>query len=480
MDRLGTLISYQWRAYWRRFMRSGRLTAGNQGLTLIVSGLVLVKYAQKLAVASRELSLHRTSLFEVLLGGIFFAWLLAFTSRDRSEDTPRFLALPLSLRELLFIRACSLLTPPYIWLLLCGSLAICYPTSFARRPLLGSVAAITFIAFSFACGFTISNLLGIQLWRRVLGISGLVLSAVSGFYLVRNPKALETDLPSFPPMRFVGIAATTERLSVALLMIALLAVFAAVGYWAALFSFKASLHLSSARNQRRKPLLDLRIPGALGGLIAKDIRYFRRLLDIYLALPVIGAGCFYLIAVETASLDIVIIFLAAIFLPNSPLAFDCLGLDRVQGLERYSLLALTGKSILISKNLAYVALLFVQTVPLIFLSAIRLGVTGGAFAFVTAISLACAYLAWGNWMSVNHPVKLNFFRFSSSTSSLLDGVAGVMFSTSPAVLIVFLLHSSPPYILLTPLTFGVLYAFSLVLAGKRFSRNTEKIARALS
>jgi hypothetical protein len=83
-------------------------------------------------------------------------------------------------------------------------------------------------------------------------------------------------------------------------------------------------------------------------------------------------------------------------------------------------------------------------------------------------------------MSVNHPVKMNFFRFSSSTSSLLDGVAGVMFSTSPAVLMVFLLHSAPLYILLTPLTFGVLYAFTLILAGKRFTRNGENIARALS
>jgi hypothetical protein len=215
-------------------------------------------------------------------------------------------------------------------------------------------------------------------------------------------------------------------------------------------------------------------------LIAKDIRYFRRLLDIYLALPVIGAGCFYLIAVEAASLDIVIIFLAAVFLPNSPLAYDCLGLDRVPGLERYSLLGLSGRSILLSKNLAYATLLFIQTGPLVLLSAIRLGVVEGAFTLATAISLAFAYLAWGNLMSVNHPVKMNFFRFSSSTSSLLDGVAGVIFSTSPAVLIVFLLHSSSLYIPLIVVAFGGLYTFSLVLAGDRFSRNGEKIARALA
>src|SRR5258705_13306146 len=91
-----TIISYEWRSYWRRFARSG-LRAGNQGITLIVSALVLIKYLLLLQTATIDLERGNTTLLESLLAVVFLAWLfpLAGIARD-SVATRNLLHLPLS------------------------------------------------------------------------------------------------------------------------------------------------------------------------------------------------------------------------------------------------------------------------------------------------------------------------------------------------------------------------------------------------
>jgi len=47
------------------------------------------------------------------------------------------------------------------------------------------------------------------------------------------------------------------------------------------------------------------------------------------------------------------------------------------------------------------------------------------------VASAGAYLAWGNWMSINYPLKMEFYRFASSGAALADALAGVVFGSLP-------------------------------------------------
>src|SRR6185312_7652069 len=124
MDRISNVVRWQWRAYWRRFARGGKLSTGNQGFVLIIAGLISFKYVMKLRVAAVELAQGRALILEALLAGIFAAWVVAFLTRDLNDDCwRRARSLPLSLKELFAVRLASLLMPPYAWIVLAGSLA---------------------------------------------------------------------------------------------------------------------------------------------------------------------------------------------------------------------------------------------------------------------------------------------------------------------------------------------------------------------
>src|SRR6267378_3501388 len=123
-----TLIRFQWRAYWRGFARGGKLTVGNQGMTLIIIGVVLYRYVLALRHATIDLTRGKTALLESLLTGICVGWFVITNSREQSSvASRRWLHLPLSLKDLFTIRVASLLIPPSAWFILAGSLAICYP-----------------------------------------------------------------------------------------------------------------------------------------------------------------------------------------------------------------------------------------------------------------------------------------------------------------------------------------------------------------
>jgi hypothetical protein len=480
-----TLVRFQWRAYWRRFARGGKSAVGNQGLTLIIVGIILFRYVQTLRLASSDLTRGKSALLESLLAGICVAWFVTTNSREQSSvATRRWLHLPLSLKQLFAVRAISLLTPPAAWLVLLGSLAICYPLAHAPRPVTGIVAALLFITMSGFVGLTVAHLLSMAFWRRVLGAVALVLLSGAVLYFVNHEPASLSDVSALLPLTPMALVARAALGQQSWAAIMLLVIFGVVTFGAALWSFGKSLESASPRSsEKAMKFAPLRIPGRLGGLVAKDVRYFWRLLDIYLGLLAAAAGCLYLVTAATPTLDIFLIFLTLIFVPCAPLAFNCFGLDTASGLDRYTLLPLTGQAIMLSKNLTFLSVVGVQASPLILLAGWQVGAFAGVLGLVAFTSLAGACLTWGNWMSLSHPLKMQFFRFSSSSASVFDALAGVIFSTSPGVLIIYLLHSRYYSVLtlaLVWLLFGCLYFFSLVQFGGRFDRKRETIARVLS
>jgi len=379
MDRLVTIAKYQWRSYWRQLARGNRLSAGNQALAGIIACLVLLKYVQFLRTASKQLASGRTSQLETLLLAIGLAWIFYFSGRERNSEGPRRLRhLPLSLKELFAIRAISVMMPPYAWLLLAASIAIFYPISHAPHPRIGMIAALLFIGASWLTGITIAHLLSMWWWRRVLAVAALLLAIGSGtvFAVTGKPPQL-WPLTDLMPTQLVASITVAEHWSIVSVKLGILCLLVVGSLLLAILSFRGSLDQSSANGSIRGSIWQLSLPGRFGGLIGKDLRYFRRLLDIYLGLLVMGAGCFYMATVDVASRDIYLVFLTFIFLPNSPLAFNCFGLDTWAGLDRYTLLPLSGRTILLSKNIAFLCFVGLQAAPLLVLAMVRLGLADG-------------------------------------------------------------------------------------------------------
>lgn len=484
MDRARIIIGYEWRAYWRRFSRAG-LRGGNQGIVLIFSVLIAIKYAQLLLTASANLANGNSRLLSSLLAAIFLLWLFPVTSSARETLASRkWLHLPLTLRERFIVRTASLLLPPSAWLLIAGSLAICYPLAHARNPVAGTAAGLLFIAFAWLTGLTIAHLLNNAAWRTLFWASAFVLLAVAAVYVIRGSARGDLLGSPFLPTRLVESAAMGNGIAPALALVTLGTLTLAAGA-VALWSFKKSLAATPGAGPRRTSLLAARVlPGRLGGLVAKDFRYFRRLLDIYLGLAAALLACVYLIVADVPAAGVFWSFIVVVFLCNAALAFNGFGLDNRAGLDRYGLMPLPGRAIMLSKNLAYLIIAGVQLLPMLLVAGWRLGLLTSALGLVEAAALACAYLTWGNWMSVSHPRKMQFFRFANSGAALVDEMGGIIFGSLPGILIIYLLHKpgsgATVGTALVLLLSGWLYFASVTRFGSRIEQKRERIAAALN
>jgi hypothetical protein len=483
VDRIITIGRCQWQAFWRRFKRAGHLNAGNQALLLILSVLVLIRFVRSLHIAAMDLPQGKSLGFESLLLVIFLVWMFPLANTARIvNSTAKLLHLPLTLRELFTIRLITLMIPPYAWIILGGSLAICYPIVRAPNPLAGVMAALLFIMFSAFTGLTISQLLRMSFWRKLF-FGVLLSSGLLVFFLIPKPgRESLLSLLSAGPASLVTRAALGKQSWLAVGELALLATIALL---AALWSFKKSLQVTPGTRSQKIAMFNwLRIPGPAGGLAAKDFRYFRRLLDPYLGVLAAVFSCFYLVTADVPSAGVFQVLLLAVIIPNSALAFNLFGLDNRSEMERLRLMPVSGKTILLAKNLAFLMIVGVQVMPLVLLGCWRLGPLIGAMGLVEAMSMTAMFLVWGNWTSVNQPFKMHFFQFSSSNGQVVEAIGGLIFGSLPGMIAIYLLHSEGPVatwkIALILLCCAGLYLVSVSYLGNRFAQKQDRILNALS
>jgi hypothetical protein len=477
LGRITTILRYQWRAYWRRFTRAGNLTAGNQGFLLLLSVYTLFRYFHLLRTINGELASGTTLTLERLLFGMFLVWLFPlFGSGHLSVSTAVLRYLPLSVKELFVIKTVSLLMPLYVLVLLAASIAVCYPLAHAPSPLAGVCALVLFIVTSFLIGLTMAQLLSMAFWRKLFGVAAIGLFCGSGFSIFAGQHAVDKSyLPSLAPSGLVAQAATGQSWPAIFILCAL----ALAAFWAAFWSFQQSLEPRNDRPaQKNMKLISFKFPGKTGGLSAKDLRYSRRLLEPYFGVLTAALCSVYLVTVDVPSSGVFWVSIIVIFVATTSVVFNCFGLDNPSGLDRYSLLPLNGSAIILSKNVAFLIIIVVQLV-LLLPAAWRLGWRVASPGLVQAALLALAYMTWGNWLSVSHPVKMQFYRLASG-SSPVDILGGVVFGCLPGVVAIKLFDESKPGIrwLIIPmlLLYGALYWGSLVWAGRHFERHREKIA----
>jgi hypothetical protein len=154
------------------------------------------------------------------------------------------------------------------------------------------------------------------------------------------------------------------------------------GLWAFVAGFFLVGFFGSA-SLRRTPTVW--VPRFLPPLLKKDLRQFLTALDFYCALLIAVPAAYLRFVTGELPADSHAPLTMVIIVMMSTMALTLFGLDGESGLTRYRLLPVSGWRILLSKGLAYLALVLLVTLPL---SPVG-GVAGGLLA-----------LAIGQWYAV--------------------------------------------------------------------------------
>ena len=471
------IIRWQWIAYWRNFRRRGNLTTGNQGVGIVLAGICLYKYLQLLGVAARELTAGRTRLFETLVAGLFVAWMYPMVSNSLLIPSQRLRHLPLSIRELFGIRMISLLIPVYAWMIVAGSVALSYPLIAAPHPWTGMVACLLFIVTSYCVGLTLSHLALTSRGRILVLLILLVALLVIGLMFLNNDLQ---RIRALSPMHLVAniLVGTSSWRS-----FLILSVLTVLSFGLAAWTFRYSLDAGESSFSRQGAILrKLKFPGRFG-LVTKDVRHFRRLLDPYLGLLITILCGVYLITASAPGPELFWFFMILFFALNASLTFNSFGFDNLPGLDRYKLLPLSGRMIIVSKNVMFVTITGVQMFVLLVLAARRLVFYDIVLSTIEIVVLMLGYMAWGNWLSVRYPAKLQHYRIASS-GPLVEVILALCVANLPALICVYALLSDKPHALwkmvLVMLVCLAIYVVSINRAGRYFDNESEHIRTVLT
>jgi hypothetical protein len=479
------VLRFQWLSYYRRLFRPGNLAGYNLLFVGFLCWMFFSRLPHLLLEASNGLSAGRPEKLEFLLLGIVLIWLFPLIEDSqyciRSHGLLHF---PFSLKALFVIRILSLLIAPTAWLIVIVSLSAFYPFVLAHNPIISMIAMLLFIIMSACIGLTLSHLIGIAEWRRKLFLTiislcitfvGMFYYGVSGF----SPR----DVLAFSPIYLLVTTAISHNIAKAFAAVIVMLGLTTITLYLAFWSFHQSLfsqaqHLSQSFIAGR-----IIFPGRLGGLLNKDQKYFWRLLDSYLGLLVGAIFCLYLFQANAPSWRALTVVLIIIFISNTSIAINNFGLDSTAGLNRYIIFPLSGRSIILSKNLAYLAVMAFQAGLVILLGFWRLGLTAGTLGLIAAALLSLSHMAWGNLMSISRPFKMQFYRFSMGVSPLED-LCGTIFCSLPGVLIALFVDPGETRdfwkVVLAALFCISLYSASILWAGKQLEERWDKISNFLS
>jgi hypothetical protein len=448
------------------------------GVLILVGGLGLIRYAQQLPLAANQIAKGETARYETLLIIAFLAWMVPVMGESRrSISTRDLLHMPLSATDLFLIRIGSVLCSPVVWITAAVSLALGYPAAMARHPLTGITALLTLLFCGFFASLAIAHVLQAALARKVLFVALLVVSVAGGLlWLAGRRIELLTSLKDLSPHRLAAAAAvsTSPVRSLAILVV-LTALFAALARW----TFTLTLEPSQTQRSRKFALLPwpqwLQWRGKFGGLLKKDLRYSSRLLDLYLALPLIVLFNIYLAVNFAPASTALFIVIGLLFWPCASIAFNCFGLDSPLGLDRYTLFPLSEKEKLFSKNLAFWVLMLGLLLTILPFAIWVLQPSATVIALLEFMAVGLAYAAIGNWLSVKQPFKMQFYRFASG-GSVVDAIMGMIFAGIPVALTILLQWKIGALILI----YLALYLFSLSRTARILNDQREAIRRAVS
>ena len=481
MDRVTTVLRYQWRAYWRRFRRATNLTRHNAGILVVFGGIVVVRFLQQLPLVAKQLANGQTSRYQTLLTLGFLVWMMpALAESKRSISSRALLRFPLSTRELFAIRLGSLFFSPVTWIIGVVSVALLYPLAMSAHPFAGALALFAFVLLALFSGLTLTHILNNASMRKLALAVLLLLTAATGLLWFSKQTDIIRSLPELMPHQLAaGAAASPAPIrGLAALLVILIGV-ALLSLWTFRFTLQPR---QDRRTQSLSLLSSIQLPGRFGGLLKKDLRYFSRLLDIYFTLPVVVLFNIYLASNDAPSATAFWIIVPVLFMPCASIVFNSFGLDEPLGLDRYALFPLSAKEKLASKNVAFAVVMVVLFATILPLALLKMETWVVLVGCVELVLVGLAYATYGNCLSVKLPFKMQFYRFASGGSAV-DAVLGMIFGSVPAAVLIYLLYRQSFVAVSLVLLLAIdvaLYVLSLRWAARVFDEDREVIRRALS
>ncbi|HET6840208.1 MAG TPA: hypothetical protein VFK06_00725 [Candidatus Angelobacter sp.] len=248
-----------------------------------------------------------------------------------------------------------------------------------------------------------------------------------------------------------------------------------------IFTGAAIIWLIQRRTQHTKPLVTrhlrlihiVNIGGKCGRLIQKDVAYFLRLLDVQTGFALAMLLGYAVAAAPWLTLHKGTVLLGIIVFFDIALVCNPFALDGKSGMERYQLLPITGKGIILSKNISVMIIALLQAVPILAMGYWRLGSFDGSVLMLHWMIFIVAYLAIGNMFvgtKTSLLISMRFFRFASGGD--LPWILGAVFAATVSVIgqILFLEHYIQSALLTALLIFicwCIFYLFCLRLAQRR-------------
>ncbi|MGH9752915.1 MAG: ABC-2 transporter permease [Blastocatellia bacterium] len=494
MARVRQILKYQWKAYWRRFMRPGQLAQFDMLLLLLLGALLIFKLPPVLRRAARELAIGQTAVMDQLLFALAAAWLYPRIENAIISIHPKdLIRFPLTINSLLLVRIGSFFISPVAMIITAGSLLGALPFLASPRPFIGIAAAILFFVMAASLGLSLSHMMSSAALRIRLMIVAAIVIVPLGSVLFASGREAGRRLASivqFTPMRLVTIAAIAPNYRMALLSLMTLTGCAALALLLLRWSFSRNLSDQETNTWADTQVCPytkriaslIRFPGRLGGLVRKEQNYFRKQPIVWIGLLIALAysQTFWFGAPHPATFQAIILIVFSI---NMTLSANSFGLDEPQEINRYLLFPLRGRDILLGKNLGFAIIVGLQlsvTLPFAFW---RLGWHEVSFGLIEAAALSLAYMAWGNLDSVSAPYKMIFYR-ETGGGSLIDAIIGMTLCSLPGIAIIYLTRFNSELLaakIISILALTTLaYLGSLHFAGKKFERDWQKISYRLS
>ncbi len=446
------LLPYLWRAWWRKQEKRSAWQGANTGIVILLAVFGLIGVLTSSAFAFKNLRADNPDtglvLLEFCLNSVLMGWLFipimvgSTTAEGRGLQPVRLGQYPLSLGNLLSVGMLGHLVQPAYWILMVSSLCVLAPLSVAPNPAMGLAAGVLYIFFAGWLAWSV-EIFGGALFssRRGREVMMLIMSIVlvpallivNGDFKVTEgaitftfsdhtwlllsadaTTGLFAQMRILSPAVWVSGAASGKGAFPGLALLAL-ALASSISL-ASLSLRRVMLHPPSSLSGGKGALRTIGqmrgLPTVLGPLVIKELRYLTRTLDHLMGVGM-GVAALVWVFVKPDHLPFVLPLAAVnIVINEAAIPLNNFGLDGA-GADRYRLLPMTGQQAVLTKNLAYFALVGIHLVPVVLA-----GLLKGAWWLTLAIILGTAAVtlvtaAGGNMVSISSPARRAFYNFDS-------------------------------------------------------------------
>ena len=447
-----SLLPYMWKAWWRKLEQKGVWHGANTTMVMgfAMMGFVGVTVASIVALKSLKgdsiaqgMMILEANFSSVMMGWLFVPIMVGSTTAEgRGIQPTRMGQFPLGSFNLLLVGLLSRLVQPVYWILLGASLVSLLPLLAVANPVTGLIAGILLIVFSAMLAWSVelfsSAVFTSRRGREVMMVAVLLLmipffAIISGDFSLDEgdmtfslghrtvllfsedgSSGLLTQTRPYSPAVWVSRVADGTNPNWGLLLLGAAAIFSSA---LSLFSLKRVMkHPPSSLSGKRGTSRAIGVPPGfsttIGPLVVKELRYLTRTLDHLMGVGM-GVAAFVWIMIRPDHL-IYVLPLGAfnIVFNESAIPLNCFGLD-ASGADRYRLLPLSGRQVILTKNLAYFAVVAIHLAPL-FLATLIKGAAMMTLCAVLGTTAACLMTAaGGNFASINSPAPRAFFNFDS-------------------------------------------------------------------